>query len=118
MNDPQLVDALQSVSQRYRRGYLGAAMAGAGGIAALGAVAVRQWLHGADYQVPLFAAGYAGALGLALTPVLLNALRKTRDPVWLAHKIEKRFPELDTRLLAAVEQPDKGKEGSGFLQQM
>ena len=90
MNDQQLLDALGSVSQRYRRIIVGTAMAGTWGIAALGGVALRQWLHGADYQVPLCSRLLRRNGPGPLTPVLIfRSGAKRAIPVWLVHKIEK-----------------------------
>ncbi len=54
---------------------------------------------------------------LAMLPALVAALRRAADPLWLAHQIERQFPELDARLLCALEQKPDASAQLGYLQQ-
>ncbi len=59
------------------------------------------------------------ALGVTVTVILLwLSWRAARDPRWLARRIEDRFPQLDARLLTAIEQVPELPDGRyGYLQQ-
>src|SRR5204862_4165107 len=55
---------------------------------------------------------------IVVLPFLLSVLRVVRDPLWVARRIERRYPDLDARLLAALEQHPGEKQASlGFLQE-
>ena len=47
-----------------------------------------------------------------------SRLALARNPLWIARQIEMKFPDLDTRLLASLEQLPEDGGGLGFLQQM
>ena len=59
------------------------------------------------------------ALGVTVTTFMLwLSWRAARDPHWLARRIEDRFPQLDARLLTAIEQVPELPDGRyGYLQQ-
>ena len=60
----------------------------------------------------------AGVVVAATLVSLLVAWRAARDLRWIARKIEARYPELDTALVAAVEQEPQLPSGRfGFLQE-
>ena len=87
-----------------------------GGAAVLGFL--LYWLeHQAGLASPL--APLALACG-ALVAAFILTTRKAAMPTdwrWLALEIEKQHPDLNGRLLTAVEQPAKPVEGLGYLQQ-
>ena len=57
----------------------------------------------------------AGVIATAVVGVL--AWRVARDPRWVARRIEQKYPQLDARLLTAIEQQPEAADGQyGFLQ--
>jgi hypothetical protein len=81
------------------------------------AVTLLLYLRAQPYQVAGIAAIACGGATLILTPILIVWARRAKNILWLARRIEQTHPDLDARLLAALEQhPDKN--GLGFLQQM
>ncbi len=121
MNDQTLRVELQRVSARYRRLVLWKAMAL---VWLLLALAVLVAAYGARLSaqfspalpVIILALLAAGLLATAL--VARAKIRLAKNPLWIARQIESKFPELDTRLLASLEQlPDQTGE-LGFLQRM
>src|SRR5689334_4095916 len=118
MNDPRLRRELEQVSLRYRRLLLRTASAACLLALAAAGGAVLARLRGAGYVVPAALLLLLVAVPLVVVPLLLAALRAIRDPAWMARRIECRFPDLDARLLAALEQhPDESQQSLGFLQE-
>src|SRR6187401_361813 len=103
MNELMLRQELNKVSARYRRLMFWAGLAVCWLALAIVGLAVLAWAKGASRAVPGLALLLV-ALPAILVPLLLKALRKVQDPAWIAHRIEKKYPDLDTRLLAALEQ--------------
>ncbi len=117
MNEQLLRQELRKVSTRYRTLLLRTGLAICWLALALMGLAVLAWARGASRAIPGIALLMLIALPVILVPILLSWLRRVQDPLWIAHRIERRFPELDTRLLAAIEQePDKKTRRMGFLQ--
>ena len=118
MNDLRLRRELDKVGARYRRLLVrtGTAACALALAAAGGAVLAR--LRGAGYLVPAALLLVLVLVPLVVLPLLLAALRAVRDPAWIARRIERRFPDLDARLLAALEQRRDDEQASlGFLQE-
>lgn len=63
--------------------------------------------------------GIVGAAAVALAVITwASATRYARDPRWVAQRIERRFPDLNARLLAAAQQkPEGGATHLGYLQE-
>src|SRR5688500_3615040 len=98
MNNDRLLRELDKVSARYRRLLMLAGLATIWlGLAAIG-VAVLGWTRGSGYAVPGVVLLALVLLPVVVVPVLFRALRIVRDPMWIAHRLEKRFPDLDARL--------------------
>lgn len=116
MTDPTLRRELGKVSLRYAR--LGKRLMLAGcwasaAFAGLLLIALMTGALGGGWTL----AGLFLCVGLAVSAVVIfrRADRRFRDPKWLARRIEKRFPDLDARLLAATEQ--RAAPRFGYLQQ-
>lgn len=118
MNDQHLRDALNQVGLRYRRLVMRRTWAVVCLGLALFGLALLGWVRGmVAGAVPVMVGMGVAAVFIGLAPVVFTWLARLRDPVWIGRRIEQQFPELDARLLAALEQkPDSG--GLGFLQQM
>ena len=118
-HDKRLQLELEHVSRRFRTLALWLGFGACWLIIALGGAAVLLWARTGDRSVP----GFVLVAFILLVPVLAwislaARLRRMRDPVWIAHQVERRFPELDTRLLAALEQQSHESDKTlGFLQQ-
>ena len=115
MNDYKLRRELDRLGKRYAT----VARSGAWGViwlcAALGAVAVWMWVRGDQAAWLPAVAGAAGLL--AMLPVFIRAKKRAGDRLWLARRIEAAYPDLDARLLAALEQePGENPEDFGYLQ--
>src|SRR5688572_18534000 len=118
MNVQILRQELERVSGRHRKMLLWAGLAVCWLALALLGAAALAWARGAGYAVPGVFLLALLVLPIVLAPVFVAALRAARDPMRVARRIEKRFPDLDARLLAAVEQkPREGAKELGFLQQ-
>jgi DNA polymerase III delta prime subunit len=118
MNDQKLRQELDRVSLRYRRLLLWTGLAVCWLVLALAGAALLAWARGGGYAVPGIALVLMVALPAALLPIVVTWLRRIRNPLWIARRIEKQFPDLDARLLAALEQrPDGDSKELGFLQQ-
>ncbi|MDB5294706.1 MAG: hypothetical protein JWO31_689, partial [Phycisphaerales bacterium] len=112
MHDRRLRRALDTVSGRYRRLLWQIGLAACWLALAVAGLAALAWWRGAGRAVPLVTLVLMAVLLAALLPPLLRAVRVVRDPLWVARRLERKFPDLDTRLLAAVEQaPGDGPEG-------
>src|SRR5437868_10272802 len=109
---------LAKVGLRYRRLLLRSTLAACFLALAAAGITVLSWARGSARAVPGVALVVLLAVPLVVIPLLARALRAVRSPVWVARRIERRFPDLDSRLLAALEQrPRDGSEPLGFLQQ-
>src|SRR4051812_10053386 len=118
-DDTRLRQELDRVSLRYRRVVRRAAMAGVWLALALVALSLVAMGRGAGDTIPVISAVVIGLLVVVVAPMLVAASRAVRNPLWIARRIEQRFPELDARLLAALEQhPDGQSHQLGFLQQI
>jgi hypothetical protein len=111
VNDEQtLRQELRTVGDRYRRLLLRVGLAACWlALAAAGAAALA-FARGAGLAVPGLVLIALVALPAVLVPVYARALRRVRDPLWVARRIERRFRDLDARLLAALEQPPAGAD--------
>ena len=117
-NEHRLRQELERVSLRYRRLLRGFGLALCWLALAAAGAALLAAARGAGYAVPVAVLVVLAAAPFVVVPVLLSALRAARNPVWLARRIEQRYPDLDARLLAALEQRPDGAGGQlGFLQQ-
>ena len=113
----KIVEELTEVAARYRRQrqhrilaviWLLAAIVGLGLFVAN---VVSGW-H-SEWSVPLLAGGAA----LASFIVVALSSRCFSNRLWVARKVEEQYPELDAKLLAALEQKPELPEGRfGFLQ--
>lgn len=115
--DERLRDQLRAVADRYRSLRLWKSLATIWLIAAV-AGGVLLWLKMRSewtLQAEVLVVG-AAALVMAFGMVCLANL-SFRDPKWAAYRIEKRFPDLEERLITAVGQRRNAKDGSyGYLQ--
>src|SRR5688572_2335227 len=117
-NDQLLHQELDKVSLRYRRLLLWVGLGACWLVLAAAAAAVLTWARLTDRAVPGLVLVLMFALPLVLVPTLLSALNSVRNPFWVARRLEKRFMDLDERLLAAMEQaPDDSTKQLGYLQQ-
>jgi len=118
MSEHLLRAELTRVTLRYRMLYRSVALVLLWVVLAFCSLAALRFLRGLDFHPPLWGAAAVAVVGVLITPILLLAARRAANPLWLARRIEKKFPDLDARLLAALEQhPEKGAD-LGFLQQM
>lgn len=118
MNEQRLRQHLDRVGLRYRRLLTRWWLAVAWLTLAITGVALLARGRGYGNGIPGTASFLLLAIPVALLPALLAALRRVRDPLWLARRLERRFPDLDARLLAALEQrADGAGRPLGFLQQ-
>ena len=109
---------LAKVSLRYRRLLLRTALATCWLVLAAAGVAALAWARGAGRAVPGALLVVLLLVPVLVLPLLLAALRRARDPLWVARRIERRFPDLDARLLAALEE-GRGEDAraGGFLRE-
>ena len=113
MSERTLHQELDRVGKRYSRLLLWSALAVCWlALATAGALALT-WARGAGRAVPGILLIALFALPIVFLPILYRWLRRVRNPSWIAHRIERKFPDLDARLLAALEQ--KPEESTGFL---
>ncbi|HZN68735.1 MAG TPA: DUF4175 family protein, partial [Tepidisphaeraceae bacterium] len=118
MNDRRLLYELNNVGLRYRKLLLRAALAVLWASLAVAGLAALLRARGAGYAVPGMLLLVLVALPFLLVPVLLRWLRSAKDPLWVARRIERRFPDLDARLLAALEQKsEEPGRPMGYLQE-
>lgn len=113
----RLREELEPVERRFRRLHSWLAVAGGSGIAAafgLGLLAVMMITGSSVPYARLIVACTGGLLALV---GLVWARRFGREPLWLARRIERAFPDLNARLLAAIDQaPQPGESRLGYLQ--
>src|SRR4051812_41818708 len=106
-NDKRLLHELSQISDRYRRLYFSTALALTWLALAVVGLGIFIWTRSHSHTFPGLV--LLGLIALALLAIpLFGALSfRVRNPLWIAHRIEKRYPDLDARLLAALEQtPD------------
>ena len=116
MNDQLLHQALNQVGSRYRRLILRRVFAFLWLALAIIGLALLGWARGiVPGVVPGTVTLVVAMIAIAIGPSVALSLRRLRNPRWIARRIEQQFPDLDTRLLAALEQKSDG-EGLGFLQ--
>ena len=108
---------LAKVSLRYRRLLLRTGVAACFLALAVAGLAVLSWARGTGYAVPGVALVLLLVVPTVAIPLLMSALRTVRNPLWVARRIERRYPDLDARLLAALEQQRDPSEPLGYLQQ-
>jgi hypothetical protein len=115
----ELKQALERVARRFRHVKLWWALALcwlAWAIVGCVVLAVRSYLG----ATPLPGRWLAGSLAIAAAAgavLTIWAIRSVRDPRWVARRIEAKYPDLRTALLAAVEQtPASPSQKLGFLQ--
>jgi len=115
----ELRQALEPVARRFRRFRLWSGLALcwlAWAIVGGAASWVLSYLGKTPLPGPWLLGSFAaaGATGVALG---IWAMRSVRDPRWVARRIEAKYPELGTGLLAAVEQTTPSPSDKlGFLQ--
>lgn len=116
--DQRLLRELQRVARRYRRWYLWTALAVGWFVAALvgAGLLVLGWATGwaLSWTAPVLA-----LLGLAAACVgIALAVRSSRDHAAMARRIEEKHRELESLLLAAIQQRPSHPDGRfGFLQE-
>src|SRR5688572_11940816 len=112
-----LREELDRVGKRYRRLLLWSALAVCWlALATAGALALT-WARGSGRAVPGVLLIVLFALPIVFLPILYRWLRRVRNASWIAHRIERKFPDLDARLLAALEQkPEESTGRLNFLQ--
>src|SRR5690348_3138979 len=113
MNEWTLHQELDKVGARYRRLRLYSALAVAWGVLALAGAVVLFSMRSLGYSVPGAALLALGAIALLCVPVLMAWSRRSLDPLAIARKVEQKHPDLDARLLSALEQ--KPDESTGQL---
>lgn len=118
MISQRLLQELEAVARRYRRLYVWTALSATWLVAALAGVGLlalgRQGGWTSAWTAPTLAVLALLATGIAV----VVSMRAARDLRWTARRIEGKHPELQTLLLAAVEQKPNLPEGKfGFLQE-
>jgi hypothetical protein len=112
-----LQQELDRVGKRFRRLLLWTGLALCWVALAVAGLAALSWARGSGRAIPGVLLVALVALPVVFLPLLLRWLRRVRDPNWIAHRVERKFPDLDARLLAALEQrPDESSGKLGFLQ--
>src|SRR5262245_57794821 len=114
-----LREELQRVVQRHRRVVAGTSVAVCLLFLAIAGAGVIAWARWTDHAVPGVALALLILLPLVVLPLVLSAMkRRSVDTAGIARRIEQRFPELDVRLLAAIEQnPSAETRQLGYLQE-
>lgn len=115
-SEKSLHQELGRVGSRYRRLVLWTALMVCWLILAVAGAAALSWARESGYAVPGVLLLVLLALPLVFFPMFLAWLRRVRSPSWVAYRIERKFPELDARLLAALEQQPDQSGKLGFLQ--
>src|SRR5688500_10419433 len=104
MNEWTLHHELDKAGARYRRLRLYSALALSWGVLALLGAGVLFAMRSLGYSVPGVALLAIGAVALLCIPVLMRWSRSSLDALAIARKVEQNHPELDARLLSALEQ--------------
>ena len=118
MNQKRIQREVERVASRYRRLWRRTALSATWTAASVSGVAILacEWLWG--WHLVWAAPAVAGVAVLAAIVVLALGGRRPGETRPVARQIEARHPELDSRLLVALEQkPDLPDGGFGFLQQ-
>ena len=115
----ELRRALEQVARRFRHARLWSGLTLCWLIWAIAGVCL--WVIGSRSGEKLIADGWLlmlfGLVAATGIGCALAALRSVRDSRWVAHRIEVKYPELGTGLLAAVEEDAATPPGRlGFLQ--
>ena len=108
---------LAKVSLRYRRLLLRTGVAACFLALAVAGLLLLMWARGSGYAVPGIALVLLLVVPAIAIPLLVSALRTVRSPLWVARRIERRYPDLDARLLAALEQQQDPSRPLGYLEQ-
>src|SRR5262245_11159950 len=118
MTENVLQFELERVALRHRRMLLSAGLAIGWSVLALIGLVALLWARSGNRAVPGIVLVLLVVLAILLVPVLRAIIRITEHPTRIARWIERRYPDLDSRLLAAVEQqPDEKSHQLGFLQE-
>ncbi len=113
-----LHNRLARVADRFRRLWLLKSLAWCWGASALVALGLLWSVRRGAELPPMAGAALGGFTLLAAVVCWALSRRRARDPHWLAQKIELAHPQLQARLLAAVEQRPEGPSGEyGYLQE-
>jgi hypothetical protein len=114
----RLLQELDEVARRYRRLYVWTALSASWLVAALSGAAVLAGGWKAGWTLAWAAPTLAIVAFAATVVAVALALRSARDLRWTARRIEAEHPDLQTLLLAAMEQKPRLPDGQfGFLQQ-
>lgn len=113
----RLAREVEKVAARYRTASCWMVLAGAWFLAAVGGLALWSVQASLGWSSRSML-GATGILAAALTALAVAwAWKRPISPVWIARQIERKYPELSTCLLAAIEQrPDLPNGRFGFLQ--
>lgn len=108
---------LERVASRYRRLWSWQLDATALLIGAMAGFFARYYRISWLLRSPVYSAAAVAAVATLVAYVILRSRSLRVQQQWLAHRIEARFPDLNSGLLAAVEQhPDLPDGRYGFLQ--
>ncbi|HEX8324698.1 MAG TPA: hypothetical protein VF595_12395 [Tepidisphaeraceae bacterium] len=117
MNDQALRHELDRVGQRYRSLWQSTGLAIAWTVLAIIGVAALVVAHRQGYGLPLWAPLTLAAVATVFAALLPLLLKQTRNPHWVARRLERQFPDLNARLLTALEQkPHPETRRLGYLQ--
>ena len=116
MSERALRQELDRVGGRYRRLVLWTGLTVCWLALAVAGLAALAWARGSGYAVPGVLLVVLLAVPLLVLPMLFRWLRRARSPMWIAHRVERKFPDLDARLLAALEQKPDESGRLNFLQ--
>lgn len=109
---------LEEVAGRYRRLRLWSSLALCWLALTIAGLLLTWYIHDLGRSEPWVATSLVVSSGIAALACVALSRRAARDQLWIARRIEGRFPELDARLLTAIEQWRENPTGRlGFLQQ-
>ncbi len=103
MSERALWQELDRVGSRYRRLVLWTGLMVCWLALAVAGLAALAWARGSGYAIPGVLLVVLLAVPLLFLPMLFRWLRRVRSPLWIARRVERKFPDLDARLLAALE---------------